>query len=163
MNLQELLDREEIRELQVAYNIAADRGQIDQLLDLFTPDAVIRTRNGTAVGRDAIIRQLSQRVGPTPADGPNRRMVFSRHNLTTSQVAFESSSVARGRTYYIAFSEIGPDHMGVYVDRYRKVGGTWLISERTSRVDWVAESGHSVKSRPTPATSLPSPSEDARG
>ena len=146
MDLQELMDREEIRCLQNAYNIGGDRGRIDELAGVFTPDGTLTSRGGTAVGPAAIQAQMTK-SGPRPTEGPDRKMDFVRHNLTTSRVDFDSPTDARGRTYFMVYSEIGPDHMGVYVDRYKKIDGAWKIAERKVRIDWVAEGGHSIKSR----------------
>ena len=144
MDLQELLDREEIRGLQNAYNIAGDRGRTEELAQVFAPDGVLVSRGGSQVGREAIANGLAK-TGERPKEGIDRKMEFVRHNLTTSQVTFDSPTEAHGRTYFMVYSEIGPDHMGLYVDRYTKIDGAWKIAHRQARVDWVAEGGHSIK------------------
>ena len=148
MTRQELLDREEIRVLQNAYNIAGDRGRAEDLSKVFAEDGVLQSRAGESNGREAIVAQLSRRTRDGALrEGIDRPMEFVRHNLTTSEVTFDSATEARGRTYFIVYSEIGPDHQGVYVDRYRKIDGAWKITHRQARIDWVAEGGHSIKSR----------------
>ena len=146
MDLQELLDREEIRLLQHTYNIGGDRGRSDEMASVFAPDGRLTSRSGVQVG-PAEIQAGMARQGPRPTEGVDRKMEFVRHNLTTSKVTFDSPTEARGRTYFVVYSEIGPDHMGVYIDQYRKIDGAWKILDRNVRVDWVAEGGHSVKSR----------------
>ena len=36
---------------------------------------------------------------------------------------------AKSRTYWVAYTDIGPDHCGYYVDAFRKVGDRWLIAQ----------------------------------
>ena len=43
---------------------------------------------------------------------------------------------ARARTYWVAYTDIGPDHAGCYLDEFRKVGADWLIAHRRVREDW---------------------------
>ena len=43
---------------------------------------------------------------------------------------------ARARTYWAAWTDIGPDHCGYYLDEFRKVGEEWLIAHRRVRLDW---------------------------
>jgi hypothetical protein len=98
------------------------------------------------VGRAAIVEGLAtRRTGAT--EGPDRAPEFVRHNLTTSLITFEDENTAHGRTYFFVVSNIGPDHMGVYVDRFEKYEGRWLIAERNVRIDWVAPNGHTHLTR----------------
>ena len=98
------------------------------------------------LGRAAIEEGLGRRRTGA-AEGPDRQMEFVRHNLTTSLVTFENETAARGRTYFIVFTNIGPDHMGVYVDSFEKRDGRWLIAEREVRIDWVSDQGHTLATR----------------
>src|SRR3546814_15808529 len=77
--------------------------------------------------------------------GP-RRPSFMRHHLTTSRIVSAGPDEATARTYFINYSDIGADHAGVYVDRFRRIDGTWLIARRDDRVDWLAESSLYVRS-----------------
>ena len=43
---------------------------------------------------------------------------------------------ARARTYWVAWTDIGPDHDGYYLDSFRKVEDRWLIAHRRIREDW---------------------------
>jgi hypothetical protein len=146
MDLQDLLDREEIRCLQDAYNIAGDRGRVAELAQVFASDGVLALRGGDQVGPEAIAASLANVGQQPPAEGADRPKRLMRHNLTTRQVVFDSPTEARGRLYFMVYSEIGPDHMGVYVDRYRKVDGAWKIARREVRVDWFAEGSPYVRS-----------------
>ena len=137
MTLQELLDREEIRVLLATYNAEGDRGNVQGLASVFTEDGVLMAGSGfTAHGRHGIVDTLTSRR----SDGqPRHRPAFLRHNLTTSKISFEDGETAHGRTYFVVFSDLGPDHMGVYTDLFRKVDGAWRIAHRRVRIDWSTE------------------------
>jgi hypothetical protein len=145
--VEEILAREEIRVLLATYSIAGDRADFATMASVFAEDGVL---DGVShrVGRAAIIDSLAGRE--LSNSGPNRRIAFSRHCLTTSLIAFDDENTARGRTYFIVFTDSGPDHVGVYVDRFGKVDGRWLIRHRDVRIDWVAESGHAHVTRRAP-------------
>jgi hypothetical protein len=61
---------------------------------------------------------------------------FVRHHLSTSKIDLTGPDTARARTYWVAWSDIGPDHAGYYLDTFRKVGEEWLIAHRRVREDW---------------------------
>jgi hypothetical protein len=39
----------------------------------------------------------------------------------------------------VVFTDAGPDHCGVYVDAFRKVGERWLIAHRKVWADWMSD------------------------
>jgi hypothetical protein len=49
-----------------------------------------------------------------------------------------SGDEATGRTYFLVVTNQGPSHQGIYIDRFRKVEGRWLIAEREVTVGWQA-------------------------
>jgi 3-phenylpropionate/cinnamic acid dioxygenase small subunit len=130
MTLDELVAREAIRDTLAAYNLAGDRMRHADFLDCFTEDALYRSSVFSLAGRTAIRAWLEGfRAGAADV-----RLV--RHHLTTSRIAIENADEARARSYYLVVTERGPDHGGVYVDRFRRVGARWLIAEREVRLDW---------------------------
>lgn len=149
MDVEELLAREEIRRLLATYTMAGDRGDYVTMASVFAEDGVLDGQSHR-VGRKAIIQSLAAR--PMTKTGPDRKMGFSRHNLSTSLVTFEDERTARGRTYFMMVTEVGLDHTGVYVDRFEKADGAWRIRHRNVRIDWAAETGHVRSTRPTTPT-----------
>jgi hypothetical protein len=131
---------EAIRHTLAAYNIAGDRMRIEALADTFTEDGVLETPTFRMEGRAAILAGLggANRGRPAPTPG-ERRPSFVRHNLTTSKLELTGAETAEGRSYFIVFTDIGPDHMGCYVDRFRKVEGRWLLADRRVLIDWLSE------------------------
>jgi hypothetical protein len=133
-------EMEAIRHTMAAYNIAGDRLRLDDLADAFADDGVLEIPTGRLEGRAAIVRGLGG--GGEPADperGSRRRPSFVRHNLTTSLLELTGADMAAGRTYFIVFTDVGPDHMGCYVDKLRKVAGRWLFEHRRVLIDWMSE------------------------
>lgn len=142
MTLNELLDRESIREVMANYTVAGDRLRVDDFVAVFTEDAVLES-DGVAEsdafryeGRQAMRDWITRWSNP-PANAPTtHQATFVRHHLSTSQIELTGAQTARARTYWVAYTDIGPDHAGYYLDTFRKVGEKWLIAHRKVRMDW---------------------------
>jgi 3-phenylpropionate/cinnamic acid dioxygenase small subunit len=143
MTLDELIGRECIRQTMARYNMAGDRLRSEDFIAVFTDDAVLETERVPesdafrCEGRDAI-REWFARWHSRAREAAAQRATFIRHHLSTSQVEFSGPDTARARTYWMAYSDIGPDHCGYYVDVFRKTGEQWLIAHRRVRLDWRA-------------------------
>ena len=130
MTFDELVAREAIRDTLAAYNQAGDRMRHDAFIACFTEDALYHSDVFSLEGRATIAAWLES----FPKMSGGVRLV--RHHLTTSRIVLESADTARVRSYYFVVTERGPDHGGVYVDRFRRVRDAWLIAEREVRLDW---------------------------
>ncbi|HMK84487.1 MAG TPA: nuclear transport factor 2 family protein [Steroidobacteraceae bacterium] len=158
MTVDEMIARESIRRTMASYTMAGDRLRVDDFIAVFTDDAVLESdgvpesdafryegrqairdwmdrwrRSASAAQRaagSAALRAAQQRSAP--AD----RATFVRHHLSTSQIEFSGPDTAQARTYWVAYTDIGPDHCGYYLDEFRKSGGQWLIAHRRVRLDW---------------------------
>ena len=138
MTVDELLAREAIRHTLASYNVAGDRARADEFAEVFTEDGVLETGSFRQEGRERI-RQWMSGAGRDPDAAPRAKAVsFVRHNITTCQIDITGPDTAKARTYYVVFTDIGPDHSGYYVDDFRRVGERWLISHRKARLDWRA-------------------------
>jgi 3-phenylpropionate/cinnamic acid dioxygenase small subunit len=141
VNLDELLAREAIRQTMTRYTMAGDRLRTDEFIAVFTEDAVLASEGVEASdvfrheGREAI-RGWMERWSRRSAAGQSPRATFVRHHLSTSQIELTGPDTAKARTYWVAYSDIGPDHCGYYIDKFRKTSGGWLIAERKVRLDW---------------------------
>jgi hypothetical protein len=83
------------------------------------------------------IREWIARWRSRPEGAPRTvQATFVRHHLSTSKIELTGADTARARTYWIAYTDIGPDHCGYYLDTFRKVGEQWLIAHRRVRMDW---------------------------
>jgi len=133
MSLEQAVAREHIRDTIARYNIAGDSRNLDAFVDTFTEDGVYESSPFHCVGKPAIRAYLSENWNAKPT-GPTAK--FRRHNITTCQIDLTSPTTADGRTYYFVVTDLGPDHCGFYVDRFREVGGRWLIAHREVWMDW---------------------------
>lgn len=135
MTQDEATDREAIRVLMARYNINGDQGRIEALAATFADDGVLTFSGQVAEGKAEIVQRLS------PGGTRNPALTVSRHHLTTALIEIDGET-ARGRSYFQVMTDIGPDHHGVYVDRFVKRGGKWRIARREVRIDW--QSPHSL-------------------
>ena len=144
MNHDETAAREAIRKTLNAYTIAGDSRTPEAFHPLWTEDAILEFAGYPPVpgfrreGRDAI-RAGTATWSNVPGQDPSlARTSFIRHNLTTCQIELTSTDTACARTYFIVFTELGPDHMGVYSDELHREGSDWLFSHRRITLDWRA-------------------------
>jgi 3-phenylpropionate/cinnamic acid dioxygenase small subunit len=142
MTLDELLARESIRQTITNYNIAGDRLRVDDFVAVFTEDAIFEM---DGVGDEPGLRNVGREVirtwflgwgrGAKDAN-PVHQAKFIRHHLSTCHIELTSPETAKTRTYWTAYTDIGADHGGFYVDQFRKTGDRWLIAHRHVRLDW---------------------------
>ena len=143
MTLDECLARESIRHVMASYTVAGDRLLGDDFIAVFTEDAVLESDG--VPEPDAFryqghqeIRDWIERWSGCPNEDPNSgpRPTFVRHHLSTSLIEFTGLETAKARTYWAAYTDIGVDHCGYYLDVFRKAGERWLINHRRVRLDW---------------------------
>ncbi len=128
----ELSAREAIRDLVARYNASGDAGRFDELLALFTDDAVLELPGGrreTGAGIRSVFVGAAERTG----DAGAARLI--RHFTATHQIDLQGPLQASGRCYYAALTDRGLDHWGRYVDVYRCVDDRWLFAHRRVTVD----------------------------
>jgi ketosteroid isomerase-like protein len=135
MTIEDLLDEAQIRRTMTEFNIAGDRGQVDKMAALFTEDGHMIFSGREATGRAGIRAMLSSINHKSEPSSDQPPVTKLRHHVTTSLIDIEGD-VAKGRSYFIIFTNNGPYHMGTYVDAFRRVEGHWLIARREVRVDW---------------------------
>jgi hypothetical protein len=143
MTLEELLIHESIRETMAGYTMAGDRLRAEDMMAVFTEDGILESEGVPESdafryeGREAVGQWLKRwRQQPAEAAPQEAKATFVRHHLSTSQIEITGPRSARARTYWVAYTDIGPDHCGHYLDVFRKVGDQWLIEHRKVRLDW---------------------------
>jgi hypothetical protein len=142
MTLDDMLAREGIRATLAKYNIAGDRLVIDDYVACFAEDGIMEVQHRDPAcafryeGREAIRAWQSRWRERTASDVPVHQASFVRHHLSTCHIELQASDRAATRTYWVAWTDVGPDHAGVYIDEFRKVGDEWLIAHRRVREDW---------------------------
>jgi hypothetical protein len=134
MDMEELLAREEIRQLIATYATAGDGGRRHEFSSVFSEGAVLRAPGIHCEGKNNIVRTL---FSDDQSDGSKRSAAkFVRHNITTSNITFTDATVAIGRSYFLVVTDAGLDHSGVYTDEFCKVDGAWKIARREVRIDY---------------------------
>ena len=147
MTLDDLLAREAIRDTMAKYNTSGDRLKAEDFAACFTADAIIESQrvsgeNTFRYESRAAIFEWQNRWRTREPDGNTvHRASFVRHHLSTSKIDLTGPDTARARTYWVAWTDIGPDHAGYYLDEFRKVGEDWLIAHRRVRLDWQSPDG----------------------
>lgn len=143
MTPEQLLARECIRQTMARYTVAGDRLKIDEFEAVFTDNGILESEGVSEAdkfrfcGRSEIGGWLRRWLEPSPAsDSSTPRATFVRHHLATSDIEFTGPDTAKARTYWTAYTDIGPDHCGYYLDNFRKLGEEWLIEHRRVRLDW---------------------------
>jgi len=145
MTLEEMLAREAIRATMAKCAQAGDSLRAEDYAACYAEDGVLQTEGADGAvhfrheGRATILDwQNRWKSGDGGADTGGRKASFVRHNLTTCQISLTGPDSAKARTYWFVLSNNGPDHCGVYTDRFRKIGEEWLIAERRVRTEWNA-------------------------
>ena len=147
MSPDEALARECIRHTLARYTIAGDRLREEDFVAVFTDDAILESDGVSDAdsfhyrGRQSIGKWIARWHAPPSTPGaPTHSATFVRHHLATSLIEFTGPDTAKARTYWTAYTDIGPDHCGVYLDSLRRVsceaGDEWLIAHRRVRLDW---------------------------
>jgi len=129
----ELAARESVRDLIAHYNLAGDRGWLDDMLELFTADATLTIDGTEHAGRDAIRAVFTQAKGPHPE--------LIRHHVATLKIDVQDADHASSRCYFQVLTTHGLDHWGRYTDRFVRQNERWLFSHRSVRVDGATPGG----------------------
>jgi len=129
----EMIAREEIRSLLIEYVQCADGGRTERMLELFAPDAVMEATNDPAChGRDEI-RAYFERAGRSARAFMAKP--YLRHHLSSIHIELDSPTEARTTGYFLAITDIGPDHWGRYRDTLRHDGSAWQIQHRLLQLE----------------------------
>src|SRR3954467_704487 len=126
MELWEVSAREHIRDLIAHYNLAGDRGWIDDMIQLFAADGTRTIDGDDHVGHDAIRAVFTNATGPHPE--------LIRHHVATLKIDVPAPGQASARCYFQVITVTGLDHWGRYSDRFAIVDGQWRFTHRSVRV-----------------------------
>lgn len=139
MNIEEFLEREAIRDVLTRYVGYADGGKIDEMLDLFVDDAVMEATGGAPCrGRDEIRGYFEAAGRSIRALMPSPML---RHHLSSIRIDLLGDGAARSTGYFLAVTELGPDHWGRYRDRLTRTDDGWRISHRLLEIEGGIERG----------------------
>jgi len=127
MTIEELLEREAIKQVRILYSHYFDAGESDKLAALFTEDAVCEfdeAHGGSWVGRETIRANY--------ATYKSKKPYSFLHASTNPLIRLLGPDTANARWYLIDLlvsegTENPVGLLGIYDDSYRKVDGEWLI------------------------------------
>ena len=125
--VQELLDKEAIRQAVLRYCRGVDRADEELLASAYHPDAVDH-HGATPLEGTAIAPGILELVGQSTA---------SLHQITNQFIELHGPDTAAAETYFTAWQGMefeGAERMllaiGRYVDRFEKRDGEWRIADR---------------------------------
>lgn len=134
--LDELLIKQEIRDVMMRYARGVNRLDTDLVRSCFHPDAI--EKHGPYFG-------ATSAWAADLADQLRQTFQFTFHLLGNSLIEIDGNRAAH-ETYFIGYHRFHPDQAGAQTDvlfggRYLAVnesrdGGPWLIAERTVVHDW---------------------------
>lgn len=132
--LQDLIDREQIKQCMLRYTRGIDRLDEELILSAFHPDAI----DIHAQGRSGTARQFLDWWVPTQA---NREV--AQHFVTNFTIDLDGD-VAHVESYFITVSKAkGQDVTfltgGRYTDRVEKREGAWKIALRLVHIEWTVK------------------------
>lgn len=138
MTLEELLEIEAIKEMRQLYSHYYDGNMLDELVDLFTDDAICEygpNFGGDWVGKDQIRSRYHDFL-----IGSGRAVHSQMHAITNPWIRLLGKDEAYGRWYQlnlnVAEGATNPINLfGIYDDIYRKVEGRWKIHR--TRIDFL--------------------------
>lgn len=136
VTIAELCEIEEIKNLRSLYAHYYDGNRIDELVALFTEDAVcdFGENYGKWVGKEEIRREYS-------AAAASKRPDYGiLHNVTNPWIRLTGETEARGRWYLINIrSAVGEENplmlCAIYDEVYRKTAEGWKIAR--TRIDFL--------------------------
>ncbi len=136
MTLQDLIDREEIRDVIMRYCRSVDRVDFELMRSCFHPDATVDFPDDVFIGNvDGFINFLRGELA-----------TFKRSSHFVGNLLIElEDDVAHVETYLIGYVESSPAHKwngdfvvvwGRYLHRFERRDGAWLIARHQLILDW---------------------------
>jgi hypothetical protein len=131
--LQQLLDKEAIREKLMSYSRGVDRHDRDLLLSVYWPDA-----------EDDHILYKGDPEGFADFSFEFTKNVPTSHMLLNNLIAFDSPASAQSETYYLGYHNLPTEDGGTndflmggrYLDLFEKRGDEWRIKKRVLTCDF---------------------------
>jgi hypothetical protein len=145
MELAEVVARLGIEDTIARYARCADTGRSKELADLFTEDGVLAVDGNELKGRAAITAFLEANKVNLAASAAGGGRI--RHHVSSLRIHLGSPDEANATCYFLAITAAGPDHWGVYRDRFERVGDRWLFARREAIPEGAAPGGWQGASR----------------
>ena len=133
MQSDQLVDKQKIIDLTIAYTWIIDRGPREKLREIFTDNAVFIIDVKNYSGVDAIINKIERTLGGLSASQhliSNHQVLIDGDNATCScyiHAQHTLRGIEDGDNYIMA---------GRYIDKLIRVDTNWRITERQLILDW---------------------------
>ena len=133
LRMQELLDREQIREVVHRYCWAVDRGTLEEVMDFFHDDPceLVLVPGKRHVGKAAVRKWYDVYI--------QNRMEVLRH-LIHNQIVTVAGDTAVSKSYFDAVGDLKGEAItvaGFYEDTLLRVGGGWKFTGKVIRLDFL--------------------------
>jgi ketosteroid isomerase-like protein len=136
MTLQDLIDREEIRDVIMRYCRSVDRVDFELMRSCFHPNAAVDFPDDVFIGNvDGFINFLKGELA-----------TFKRSSHFVGNLLIElAGDIAHVETYLVGYVESMPAHKwkgdfvivwGRYLHRFERRDGVWLIAHHQLSLDW---------------------------
>ena len=130
--VEELLDREQVRDLVHRYCWAVDRGTLEEVMELFHNECNLALVPGKRyIGREATHTWYSVYM--------QNRMEVLRH-LIHNQVISVNGDTATSKSYFDAVGDLKGESItvaGFYEDTLLRVKGKWKFTEKIIKLDFL--------------------------
>lgn len=136
MQTWELGVRESVRQTLADYTAATDRFDLPSLAACFSTDGVLEFSGGAQplIGPEAIESGLAAAM-----DRPDERAravpTHVRHHVSSIRFGAVAADRVEVSSYFVVYTDIGPDHWGRYRDVLVPDGDRWAFSHRRIAVD----------------------------
>jgi ketosteroid isomerase-like protein len=143
MDLEEVVAREEIRDLVSRYTAFGDRGRLADMAALFAPDGVLAVEGEEPRTGPREIQDFLEGVGRSLRDAATATSMH--HHVSSVTIELLDADSARSSAYFLVVTDRGPDHWGRYRDELRRGADGWRFARRSVRTDgeipgsWAAE------------------------
>lgn len=124
----------DIMSLVSSYTRAGDTGREADFADLFVADGVFEINGGRSASGPEQIAALMADVKRAFAGAPPE-FFPARHHVSSLDIRFDDTDHATGRSYFLLIGGWGPDHWGIYRDRYERTGGVWRFGYRRAAME----------------------------
>ena len=120
--IQEIEDREAIRELTAMYCKCAVQADVDAIVDLFTPDGIMESGDTHVAGHEKLRAMYDEAMGDLrPLPCVHNHIIEVEGDRARGTCTLELRGVADGT------SQIGAGH---YEDEFQRLDGGWKFSHR---------------------------------
>jgi hypothetical protein len=135
LTIEELLDREMIRDVLADYSVSRELGSdLSASVNAFHPEGTLQRTDGHVFHGRAEIADFFSGLAKRRAGGPE---VYNHHWIFPCRFSFPSPGNAETVTYMFVLTERGLDQVVTYRDSLVKEDGRWFIKSRQIDIEYI--------------------------